>query len=107
MYAWISDIQEFQHIGGTMKRVMLAIVLIVGAGFLPLLAQTTSTSILGTVTDASGAVVPGAKVTALQVGTGLKREEVTSNTGDYSFAPGWEFTDLTVMAVEGPFPAME
>ncbi|PYV85846.1 MAG: hypothetical protein DMG05_21885, partial [Acidobacteria bacterium] len=85
MYAWISDIQEFQHIGGTMKRVMLAIVLIVGAGFLPLLAQTTSTSILGTVTDASGAVVPGAKVTALQVGTGLKREEVTSNTGDYSF----------------------
>jgi len=48
-------------------------------------AQTTSTSILGTVTDASGAVVPGAKVTVLHVKTGVKREDVTSSTGDYSF----------------------
>jgi Carboxypeptidase regulatory-like domain/TonB dependent receptor len=57
----------------------------IGMGYAPLLAQTTSTTILGTITDSSGAVVPGAKVTALQVLTGLKREEATSNTGDYSF----------------------
>src|SRR5713226_6264635 len=44
-----------------------------------LLSQTTSTSILGTVTDPSGAVVVGAKVTVQQVGTGLKREERTSS----------------------------
>src|SRR5260370_7042795 len=50
-----------------------------------LLSQTTSTSILGTVTDPSGAVVVGAKVTVQQVGTGLKREERTSSGGDYSF----------------------
>src|SRR5260370_37604591 len=50
-----------------------------------LLSQTTSTSILGTVTDPSGAVGVGAKVTVQQVGTGLKREERTSSGGDYSF----------------------
>src|SRR5581483_4309693 len=48
-------------------------------------AQTTSTSIVGTVNDASGAVLPGAKVTVLNIKTGQKREDVTSSTGDYSF----------------------
>lgn len=48
-------------------------------------AQTTSTSILGTVSDPNGALVPGAKVTALNVGTGTKREDSTSSSGDFSF----------------------
>ena len=48
-------------------------------------AQTTSTSILGTVTDPTGAVITTAKVTATQVATGLKRSELTSSTGDYNF----------------------
>lgn len=56
-------------------------VLLAAASF----AQTTSTSIVGTVTDSSGAAVQGAKVTATQVRTGLKREDLTSATGDYSF----------------------
>jgi hypothetical protein len=49
------------------------------------LAQTTSTTILGTVTDASGAVLAGAKVTVVNTGTGVKREDTTSSTGDFSF----------------------
>lgn len=48
-------------------------------------AQTTSTSIVGTVVDASGAVLPGAKITALNTRTGQKREDTTSSTGDFSF----------------------
>ncbi len=48
-------------------------------------AQTTSTTIVGTVLDASGAVLPGAKVTVLNTRTGQKREDATSSTGDYSF----------------------
>lgn len=48
-------------------------------------AQTTSTAILGTVTDVSGAVVQGAKVTALQTNTGNKREDTTNASGDYNF----------------------
>lgn len=51
------------------------------AGF----AQTASTSILGTVSDSSGATVAGAKVTILETDTGITREEITSNTGDYNF----------------------
>ncbi|MFN7930632.1 MAG: TonB-dependent receptor [Blastocatellia bacterium] len=48
-------------------------------------AQTTSTTILGTVADASGAVLPNAKVTVTNTGTGQKREAMTSSTGDFSF----------------------
>jgi hypothetical protein len=48
-------------------------------------AQTTSTTILGTVSDASGAILAGAKVTAVNTRTGVKREVVTSSTGDFSF----------------------
>lgn len=61
------------------------LLLLVGAlaGLAP--AQTTSTEILGTVTDPSGAVVPGAKVAIRHVSTGTRRETVTSSTGDYSF----------------------
>jgi hypothetical protein len=48
-------------------------------------AQTTSTTILGTVSDASGAILAGAKVTAVNTRTGVKRDVVTSSTGDFSF----------------------
>jgi len=48
-------------------------------------AQTTSTSIVGTVTDSSGAAIAGAKVTATNVRTQGKREDVTTSSGDYNF----------------------
>jgi len=48
-------------------------------------AQTTSTTILGTVTDPTGAVLPGVKLTVINTKTGVKREDVTSSTGDFSF----------------------
>src|SRR5262245_39076658 len=48
-------------------------------------AQTTSTTILGTVTDPTGAVLPGVKLTVVNTRTGVKREDVTSSTGDFSF----------------------
>src|SRR5689334_8738028 len=54
-------------------------------GALSLSAQTNSTAIVGTVTDPSGAVVVGAKVTLLQVQTGIKRSDLTSSSGDYAF----------------------
>ncbi len=63
-----------------MKRLLLLIGL-AGASF----AQTTSTSIVGTVTDPSGAAVAGAKVVATQTRTGVKREDMTTSTGDYNF----------------------
>src|SRR5690348_15983792 len=54
-------------------------------GVLPLFPQTNSTAVLGSVTDPSGAVVANARITLLQVQTGIKRQLVTSSTGDYNF----------------------
>src|SRR5689334_17457255 len=49
-----------------------------------LLAQTFRGTILGTVTDPSGAVVAGAKVVVRNVATGLERTTQTSADGSYS-----------------------
>lgn len=49
------------------------------------LAQTGPTgAILGTVTDASGARVPNAKVTIFNMATNVSQETVTSSAGTYS-----------------------
>ncbi len=48
-------------------------------------AQTTSTEILGLVTDATGAVVPGARVTITRVATGETRTVATNQAGEYGF----------------------
>src|ERR1700756_3495405 len=47
-------------------------------------AQTFRGTILGTVTDPSGAVVAGAQVTVKNTGTGLLRSTTTSGDGSYS-----------------------
>jgi hypothetical protein len=48
-------------------------------------AQTVSTQILGLVTDQSGALIAGAKVTAKHVATGDLRTTVSNETGNYVF----------------------
>ena len=45
-------------------------------------AQNTG-SILGSVTDSSGAVIPGAKVTAIEPTTGFNRSVVTNKSGEF------------------------
>jgi hypothetical protein len=49
------------------------------------LGQVTSGTIFGTVTDASGAVVPNAKVTATAAAIGVSRTATTSGTGGFVF----------------------
>ena len=56
--------------------------ILLAAASLP--AQTFRGTILGTVTDPSGAVLPGAKVTVKNLGTGLERTTETSADGSYS-----------------------
>ena len=46
-------------------------------------AQLATAELNGRVTDSSGAVLPGATVTATQTGTGLERTVVTDETGSY------------------------
>lgn len=59
------------------------------AGFLatvPLArAQTAFGSIVGTVTDASGASIPGAAVTLTNIGTAERKTATSSGGGDYQF----------------------
>jgi Carboxypeptidase regulatory-like domain len=54
-------------------------------------AQVGTGSLVGTVTDQNGAVLPGAVVTVVSVATGFSRSTVTSEDGSYvvpSLAPG-------------------
>jgi hypothetical protein len=55
--------------------------------FLPIvvLAQSTTQSIQGLVTDSTGGVVPGAAVILTNTGTGVARTVQTNETGNYSF----------------------
>src|SRR3954453_16106959 len=48
-------------------------------------AQAVSGSLLGTVTDATGALVANAKVTSTEVNTGLSRTSETNASGNYTF----------------------
>ena len=61
---------------------VIAISLVVPA---PLAAQGTGGRILGRVSDPSGAVVGGVKVTAINEATGVTRDAQTSGSGDYGF----------------------
>src|SRR5215831_13428381 len=54
-------------------------------------SQAVKATLLGTVTDASSAVVPNAKVTIVEVNTGANRTGQTNESGNYTFpdlAPG-------------------
>jgi hypothetical protein len=67
-----------------------------------LLAQTFRGTILGTVTDPQGAVVPGAKVTVHNINTGLERTTQTSADGSYS-VPELPIGTYTVTATQSGF----
>lgn len=47
-------------------------------------AQTTTADVIGTVTDATGKVIPNAAVTVANVGTNLSRATNTNESGEYS-----------------------
>src|SRR5712671_3452538 len=64
-------------------KVRMIVVFVLLASVSPA-AQTFRGTILGTVTDPSGAVVAGAKVTVKNMGTGLERTTDTSTDGSYA-----------------------
>ncbi len=77
-----------------------AIVLLCGATSLP--AQFDSASILGTVRDSTGAVVPNAGVTLFSIAKGISTQRQAGASGDYEFpnvAPG----DYRIVATASGF----
>jgi hypothetical protein len=72
-------------------RVLWAAILIICMAGFGLAQNTNSGDIRGTVTDASGAVIPGVSVTLLDVDTGVTKELVTNGAVLYdavSILPG-------------------
>src|SRR5262245_6567327 len=63
----------------------------------PVFGQAVSGTILGTVTDVTGAVRPSAKVTVVNEGTGLTRTMTADSNGEYVF-PSLPTGRYTVMA---------
>ena len=70
----------------SLRATALLLALLLAAGASPTLAQTGTSRITGTVVDSTGAVVPGASVTALNEATGIAQTQTTTDAGLYSFA---------------------
>jgi hypothetical protein len=80
----------------TLRRLLGAFVALVVISVLAW-SQAVNGSMVGTVTDSSGAVIPNAKVTILEVDTGSSRSTDTNDSGNYSFSdlpPGTYRVDL-------------
>mgnify|MGYP000075100325 CR=1 FL=1 len=70
--------------------------------FASLWAQTTSTTILGTVQDSSGSVIGGAKVILTNTRTNVKAETTSTSSGDYTF-PLIDVGEYTVSVEQSGF----
>ncbi len=67
-----------------MRRALLVLTALLAMAT-PALAQFETASIVGTVKDVTGAVVPGAKVTLTNTATGVTAERVSDTNGNYEF----------------------
>ena len=71
----------------------------------PVFAQAVSGTILGTVTDSSGAVMSNAKVTVVNEGTGLTRTVIADASGEFT-APSLPTGRYTVIAEASGFKTL-
>ena len=67
-----------------MKRVALGFIAAISLLPGPLAAQAVTGTILGTVTDSSGGMIPGATITLTHTATGLSRTVVSDAAGEYT-----------------------
>src|SRR5262245_34499505 len=65
------------------KRILIALVCLCSSTLL--IAQSTGGRILGRVSDPSGAVLSGVKITLTNDATGVARDVTTNESGDYVF----------------------
>jgi hypothetical protein len=115
-YEWKQQIDRIGQCGRTITQrwrqaaVLMALsILFTSAAF----GQLTTADIVGTVTDATGAVVPNANVVLSNLGTNEKRTTHTSGSGDFAFtlllpghysvsvqSPGFKVSTTQDLAVE-------
>ncbi|HEX5481987.1 MAG TPA: TonB-dependent receptor [Terriglobia bacterium] len=77
-----SSMQRFADVA-TMVLLLAGALLLVPRAARP---QANSATYYGTVTDPTGAVVPGAKVTLIAQGTRATTAKITGNSGDFAFS---------------------
>src|ERR1017187_8595017 len=70
---------------GLVAAILCVVFLITGA-ILPLYAQVATARIAGTVTDPTGAVVPGVSISLTNVNTGIVQNAMSNSTGIYVFS---------------------
>ena len=76
-FLWSKEMREtVRKVGATLGVLLLASVWLFG--------QAETGTISGTITDNSGAVVPGATVTVMSVNTGLSRSTTAGSAGEYA-----------------------
>ncbi len=68
-----------------MQRLAFVVALLVWALAAPAYAQFETATVVGTVRDSSGAVVPDAKVTLTNTQTGVSSERMTDANGSFEF----------------------
>src|SRR5262245_53471162 len=66
---------------GSLAVACLCLVLVT----VPAYSQTSNASLGGTVTDASGAYIPGVTITATNTGTNIVNTTITNEAGAYNF----------------------
>ena len=94
-----------RHAGSLALRLCCCALLMVATAAPAALAQSVSGTILGTVTDSSGAIVAGAKVTIVNEGTALTRTVTSDANGEYT-APSLPTGTYTVMSEMTGFKAL-
>src|SRR5213594_291696 len=68
------------------RKLLVCDIVFVLISALPLFSQATTAKVVGTVTDPSGAVIPGAKVAIRNVQTNQARTGATDELGNYEFS---------------------
>src|ERR1700743_3473777 len=65
------------------ERIVILLGLLIAIGSAKAIAQYEDGSLIGTIHDASGAVVPNASITVTNVNTGIVMKVVSNGSGDY------------------------
>src|SRR5436305_7482818 len=83
----LANTRGMNKISFPFKLSVLAIALFAIVAFFPVSghAQTTDGNVVGTVVDSTGAVVPNAKVDAVNTATGVKTSTQSNSSGEYRF----------------------
>jgi len=90
----------------TASRLLALSALLMASAFLVSAQTGTGGTILGTVTDASGAVVPNAKVTITNTDTNQSRQVTSNQSGDY-LVPDLQIGHYKVRVEVAGFKAVE